>query len=556
MRALGLALVALTAIQSAPARAGGGATWVLPPGSETGLRQVLGDPATPWVGGWRWAAVHIDGGQAEIRFTRGQKRASVVLRHGSLAPSGAQVVQGAWVEARDAPARIVRALIRRLEGAAPSLTWKTVAPAPRDGAPRETPTIAPDPAPDHRAEADRVLALASEVEHLAARGDLEAARQRLAKGAPTDIGSPAARAELAALHAIVGDEEGARSLARTVIGTRSQPFGGLVLHPDATAAERLEGHDGEELCHLHRLGRVMLRLGRPAQAIEFLSVLKKRSPGCLDASVSLALLYVEQQRGEEAMDVIETIALAHEDHVKAQHVYVSALRLVGRRDDAIQVMEAVVRGPERRPGNLGMLLAMYLREQGLDRPVAFWTSWHEDHPDDVVAPFMVGVLLHYDDQFSASNRWLQPLDGRLNDEPRLWVYLAMNAFNLGDRARAAALLDRAAALAVVDPDVYYCRAEITRDTDRDLAIADLERYLALTETSPHASPPKQARVHVMLSSLRACRERGDVRCEGPWEHPRRSWWVRMRAQLLASALGVALLAGAALFLRNRRREAA
>ncbi len=131
--------------------------------------------------------------------------------------------------------------------------------------------------------------------------------------------------------------------------------------------------------------------------------------------------------------------------------------------------------------------------------------------------------LHYGNDFEESNRWLQPLNGRLEGEPRLFVYQAMNAFNLGDAATARRLLDEGAALAVVDPDIYYCRAEITRDTERELARADLKRYLALTEGTPHANAKKQARVRDMLAHLEACIADGTPKCGGPWEHPRRRY---------------------------------
>ena len=116
----------------------------------------------------------------------------------------------------------------------------------------------------------------------------------------------------------------------------------------------------------------------------------------------------------------------------------------------------------------------------------------------------------------------------------------------------SALLDQAAALPVVDPDVYYCRAEITRDTERELAISDLERYLALTDGTPHASDSKQARVREMLAELVACHEKGDPRCGGPWEHPRRPWWHPERGFLEPLVLGLILL-GWMLWRLGRRR---
>jgi MYXO-CTERM domain-containing protein len=214
-------------------------------------------------------------------------------------------------------------------------------------------------------------------------------------------------------------------------------------------------------------------------------------------------------------------------------------------------MENIVRGEHRQAGNLGMLLAMYLRGQETERAIETWKAWHVDHPNDVVAPFMVGVLLHYGNHFEESNRWLEPLEDRLHDEPRIFVYRAMNAFNLGDRTTARTLLDAAALLPVVDPDVYYCRAEITRDTERELAIEDLGRYLALTEGTPHASVEKQARVRDMYEELLVCHRENHAHCAGPWEHPRKAWWETPKA---AGLMGLAGLLIVGLALRRRRRR--
>jgi hypothetical protein len=194
---------------------------------------------------------------------------------------------------------------------------------------------------------------------------------------------------------------------------------------------------------------------------------------------------------------------------------------------------------------------MYLRGQDTERAIESWKAWYVDHPDDVVAPFMVGVLLHYGNEFVESNRWLVPLKDRLHDEPRIFVYRAMNAFNLGDRKTARELLDAAALLPVVDPDVYYCRAEITRDTERQLAIEDLGRYLALTDGTPHASIEKQARVKDMYDELLVCHEENHEHCSGPWEHPRKAWWQLPKGMgLIATSL---VLLGLVIFAIRRRK---
>ncbi|MBD91208.1 MAG: hypothetical protein CL940_12815, partial [Deltaproteobacteria bacterium] len=258
------------------------------------------------------------------------------------------------------------------------------------------------------------------------------------------------------------------------------------------------------------------------------------------------------QEGEATLKTIERGLAETPDEHQLMMMKVSAYRLLGQHEDAVRTMEEIVRGEHRQAGNLGMLLAMYLRGQDTERAIEEWKSWHKKHPDDVVAPFMVGVLLHYGNEFEESNRWLMPLKDKLHDEPRIFVYRAMNAFNMGDGKTARELLDAAALLPVVDPDVYYCRAEITRDTERQLAIDDLGRYLALTDGTPHASIEKQARVRVMYDELLVCHAENHERCAGPWEHPRKAWWQETKGiGLIATS---ALVAGGALWLIRRRRS--
>ena len=130
------------------------------------------------------------------------------------------------------------------------------------------------------------------------------------------------------------------------------------------------------------------------------------------------------------------------------------------------------------------------------------------------------MLLHYDGQFAASDAKLEPLLKVFGEQPRLFIYLGMNAFNLGDTEKAYALLEQGEALEAPDPDIYYCRAEVNRFNNPAAAAEDLRRYLAQTRGSPTANPKKRARVETMARTLAACIEAGGpIPCPGPWEHP-------------------------------------
>ena len=65
--------------------------------------------------------------------------------------------------------------------------------------------------------------------------------------------------------------------------------------------------------------------------------------------------------------------------------------------------------------------------------------------DGHVAAFVAGVLFHYDGRLAESNTLLRSLlDTPLNDQARLYIYLGMNAFDLGDAKTGLALVDQAA----------------------------------------------------------------------------------------------------------------
>ena len=71
-----------------------------------------------------------------------------------------------------------------------------------------------------------------------------------------------------------------------------------------------------------------------------------------------------------------------------------------------------------------------------------------------------------------------------------------------------------------DPDIFYCRAEIVRDTNRKQAISDLNRYLATSERSLVSNEEKQTRVKGLVAALEACIKKGTKTCVAEWEHPR------------------------------------
>ncbi len=185
-----------------------------------------------------------------------------------------------------------------------------------------------------------------------------------------------------------------------------------------------------------------------------------------------------------------------------------------------------------------------------DAWVAKLAAQVDAHPDDLDAAFLLGVVLHYRDDWMASDVALQKAEPKHDKIARLWIYRAMNHYRVGDFDKAATLIERAAALGAEDPDVLYCRAVIGLDHDPVAARADLDSYLAHTHGTAEVNPHKQARVRLMLEDLvdcgsaqspRACLgDKAMMRTATPW----------------ALAAGAALLLlGLLLLLRKRRRRA-
>ncbi|MFO0755167.1 MAG: hypothetical protein U0359_01645 [Byssovorax sp.] len=140
-------------------------------------------------------------------------------------------------------------------------------------------------------------------------------------------------------------------------------------------------------------------------------------------------------------------------------------------------------------------------------------------PDDMLAQFVAGVAAHYCGHLRAPTReakaelyrmtikYLTRARPRFDGEPRLYVYLGVSNFRLGNQAEAEKLIEQAIPLATNDPDVYYCRAEIFQRVNLKRSIEDIQKYLAMIDKLHAQGVPindaKQDRVKRMLESLTA-----------------------------------------------------
>jgi len=124
-------------------------------------------------------------------------------------------------------------------------------------------------------------------------------------------------------------------------------------------------------------------------------------------------------------------------------------------------------------------------------------------PTDVVARFLEATRKYYSGDFEASLPELKALYETDNRDPRIPLYLAMAHFWLGHQQRAEKLIDEAVHSGPSDPDVFYCRSQIVRKLDLPQAIADLERYVEMTNRPWALNPAKKDdRVKAELDYMR------------------------------------------------------
>lgn len=546
---------------------------VIPVTATGPLREAL---SGPWMGGnLALASVAIAQDRVRVAFGRvpgGEVVAEVELRRATAVEGGA-VEGGAFsVHAvRGDVAGLAEAVAERVRGLRASAMW--VVPK-SEAAPENIPRAPPlDEAVDDAAGV--ALAIRSALQ-AAKTQDVEAARAALegvagaAKGnAGPDIaetwyrigeaarGQSVARAWISGVSLKLGEvgERSVRALrARVLAGEAGEA---------AALAEAIAALPDDERCGGAAVAETLARVGKVEAAEALFRALAVATPGCAEVPALEVRWLLNAGRMAEA-DARSQAAIARFPEDEAViGLRAQVLLAQERPEEAVALLEPVAwRNPES--GLVSSLQGAYMNVKTpgwIAKKRAELVARHAADPGDYTAAFLAGVIMHYEGRLEESNALLKPLVPILGKQPRLYIYLGMNAFDLGDADAGLAWIQKAFDLEAPDPDVYYCRAEILHYRDPPGALADLEKYLALTEGSPTVPAKKHARVAEMAATLRQCIAKGGpVPCPGPWEHPRPAgvplghappmspWpWVAGGAAALA-------LAGAAWALRSRRRR--
>ncbi|MDP6945106.1 MAG: hypothetical protein QF464_13235, partial [Myxococcota bacterium] len=269
-------------------------------------------------------------------------------------------------------------------------------------------------------------------------------------------------------------------------------------------------------------------------------------PDCARAYVSATQIARKLGAMDSIEDLLEAGAKALPDDGRVL-VQLANLRMrQERRTEAMELLDRAAAGKELDASYVVDISHIYTLIEPPDPVVEAWLEKAKD-PDNHVANFIAGVVLHYRHRYTESDAHLARAEPSLGNETRLLIYRAMNRHRLGDSKTAATLIDKAVHGARPDPDVAYCRGVIHIDLDVERAITDLQQYIDATRDSREVYEPKQRRVALMLEDLKDCRG-----AKTPSECIENKATLRRIKPFAAGALAiVALLAGLLVWRRRR-----
>ncbi len=468
----------------------------------------------------RWVAA-LDGlatrgasiDRATIRVRVGDGACRLRLDHRSAAPCADAVEVGdarACWEGEGCPDAAARAAALRAAGPL-SLPWRdTGAGGPAASPARDTVLAAHDTARRALEIGDREAARAALEAALVSEGVRAVDRMSII---PMAAHAGARRAAwTAATHESMGDlGPGLEAALRLT----------LLVGPDlgARAAEALTVADPGSGCGVARLARAWLSARAVPAVAVMASAARAADATCFEAYAAESEAWSILRRADRQREVGGEAMRRFAGDSRLAPIEEALLMASGKGDVVQKRLEARVAAGDRSAGVLKRLLPFYIDPEGRPERLKRFLARADANPDDDVAAFFVGVVLHYERDYARSQRYLRPLEVRIAEEPRLYIYLAMNAFNLGDRPGAERWIAKAGELDLRDPDVPYCISEIYRDSDRAKALAALDKYWSMTAFSSDPTSVKQRRVAGMRVAIQACYDaKTPAPCPGPWEH--------------------------------------
>jgi len=221
--------------------------------------------------------------------------------------------------------------------------------------------------------------------------------------------------------------------------------------------------------------------------------------GAKDTFVNAAAAYYDRVRPlleRNEMDEAEKILLEGDrllaDSPAMWRVMASFYFLAGARENdagrlkqAIAYWDRIAEADIRFPmllsevGAVHMVYAGLVDRAELEREVQARLS---RAPDDTVGLYLKAVLMFYGKQaYGDAEALLRKVLKVIDDDPRVYIYLALCRFYSGAQEEAEKLVARAIKAGKgTDPDAYYVRSIVVRHKDMAQAVRDIQTYLDLS----------------------------------------------------------------------------
>ena len=226
--------------------------------------------------------------------------------------------------------------------------------------------------------------------------------------------------------------------------------------------------------------------------------------------------HIEANELDKAEAILKLGADALADSVTMQRIMASFYFVAGTRKEDPELLEKSVSYWESIAAvdvhfpfllsKLGAVYSVYARHMTRDEVLAKARARLEADPDSPVGQYLVGVMLFYAHKdYEQSKKYLEKVLETVDDDPRVYIYLALDHFYLGNQPEAERLVAKAIEAGQgKDPDAYYVRSIITRHQDLDRAVADIQRYLDMSTSSDRVKyEKKQQWLRKELENLKA-----------------------------------------------------
>jgi tetratricopeptide (TPR) repeat protein len=330
-------------------------------------------------------------------------------------------------------------------------------------------------------------------------GDVKGAQAALERAAAADPESAEIRAELAALHMRQNDARAAEKAAREALekngsNVEANRVLGLIFAAYAESAaesgqeSRAPEFTRDAIAHLEKvaatpggatdlnvqfnLGRLYLRSGDHAKAIERLTQVVEANPYSIQARLSLAQSLGAADRHEDAARVLEEVV---DDEPRLASTLAQFYERAGKPEEAAR---AYTRALAANPKDLRALLALsreYSTRGEYDKAIETLTKAQGLVPGDAgINAFLAQTLLQAK-RYQEASTFAAAAQKKFPDDLRFTRLHARALFDSGNASAAIALMESALRTSPSDSGLYLSMADLYTDADRpDAALKTLE----------------------------------------------------------------------------------